>query len=90
MLAQAMGEADDRDKDEEMFDIQNRIRTDPLSFVADLEDLLDRFEGDSKIFRDLSGMRLMTGEGKAAVEECIRYMYTVPAVDALEWSDVLT
>jgi hypothetical protein len=89
VLAQTMGVADDRDKDKEIFDIQNRIRTDPLSFIDDLEDLLDRFEGDTKIFKDLSGLRLSSGEGKAAVNECITYMKTASDVSALKWSDVL-
>ena len=80
-------EAMDRAKDREIFDIQNRIRTDPLSFVADLEDLLDRYNVDTGTY--LSSTGWVKYIDHAALQECIEYMKTVPAVPALKWSVAL-
>jgi hypothetical protein len=68
-----------------MFNIQNRIRTNPLSFIDDLNDLLNSFVDDKHYIKD--GIRWSTWEGPAAVEECIEYMKTAMAVGALKWSD---
>jgi hypothetical protein len=68
-----------------MFNIQNRIRTNPLSFIDDLNDLLNSFVDDKHYIKD--GVRWKTKEGPAAVEGCIEYMKTATAVGALKWSD---
>jgi uncharacterized protein YkwD len=71
-----------------MFDIQNRIRTNPTSFIDDLNELLDSFvDGTDDYIKD--GIRWSTWEGTDAVEECIEFMQTATAVGALKWSDSL-
>jgi uncharacterized protein YkwD len=71
-----------------MFDIQNRIRTNPKSFIPDLVELLESFvDGTDNYIKD--GIRWSTFEGTAAVAECIAYMQFATPVGALKWSDSL-
>ena len=62
------------EKDKEVHKIVNQLRKDPNSFIKHLEDFLKRFEGNSKIYKNLSGDRISTNEGKAAIKEAINVL----------------
>jgi uncharacterized protein YkwD len=53
----------------EVFDGLNALRLNPRGHVAPLESMLERFRGD--IYTTLSGRRIRTNEGPAAVQEAI-------------------
>lgn len=59
----------------------NRLRADPSSFVPDLEDWLERFDGE--LLRRPGEVTLRTREGKAAVEEAIAFLKSARPAPAL-------
>ena len=62
------------EKDKEIHKIVNQLREDPNSFIKHLEDFLKRFEGKGKVYKDLSGARITSNEGPAAVREAIKVL----------------
>ena len=56
--------------DKEVFLSQNKLRTDPKSYLPWLKDRLSKFNG-KMIVRGQSKSNLMTHEGPSAVEEAI-------------------
>ena len=70
--------------DLDVFKAHNEIRTDPKSFIAELEAMLPGFEGN--LFKRPGSINLMTNEGPAAVQECIEFLKKQEAMPALTWS----
>jgi uncharacterized protein YkwD len=62
------------------------MRTNPASFIPDLEEMLCRFEG--KYYKKPGTPLLQdTHEGTAAVLELIEFLKTAKPVKPLEWDD---
>lgn len=72
--------------DIQVFKWQNKMRTDPQSFIPDLEAMLPRFDGLT-YNRPNNPVALSTDEGAAVVQELIDYLKTVEPTHALEWDD---
>ena len=58
--------------DRQIFEVQNKIRTDPRSCIPHLQEMLNRFEGD--LLKQPGKTTLRTKEGKSAVNEAIEYL----------------
>jgi len=70
----------------DLFKFHNEMRTNPTSFVVDLEEMLPRFNG--KIYtRPNDPVLLSTNEGAGAIQELIDFLKTVEPLKALEWDD---
>jgi len=62
------------------------MRTNPKSFIPDLEVMLPRFNG--KMYtRPNDPVLLSTNEGARAIQELIDFLKTVEPLPALEWDD---
>ena len=72
----------------EVLDCQNKLRTDPTSFVPYLESMLDNFDG--KIYKTPGKIDLLTKEGAAVVKETIKFLKKVKPIQALSYSKALT
>lgn len=60
------------------------MRTNPKAFVPFLEDQLTRFlADDEKRYTNVKGQKILTSEGKPAVQELIDFLKKQPAVHAL-------
>ena len=64
--------SDVQELDRQVFELANRLRADPRSFIPYLQEMLGRFEGDS--LRQPGKTTLRTKEGPAAVNEAIEYL----------------
>ena len=73
--------------DSEIYELQNRLRADPRSFIPYLQEMLNRFEGD--LLRQPGKTTLRTKEGPAAVNEAIEYLNRVEPVRKLRWQEQL-
>ena len=62
------------------------MRTDPKSFIPFLKDRLSRFDDSGMRYLRDDGIFMRTQEGKAAVEEAIRFLENVEPCSPLEWS----
>lgn len=62
------------------------MRTNPKSFIPDLEEMLPRFNGNMYT-RPNDPVLLATQEGAAAVQELIDYLGQASPVEPLEWDD---
>ena len=71
-----------------IFDLQNKIRTNPKSFVAYLERSLKRFHGDIYTTED-GHSAIRTEEGQVAFVEAIEFLRSQRPLPALKWSDEL-
>lgn len=58
--------------DQEIFELTNRLRADPRSFIPLLQEMLSRFEGD--LLKQPGKTTLRTKEGPAAVQEAMDYL----------------
>jgi uncharacterized protein YkwD len=68
----------------------NDVRTDPASFVPDLEAMKANFGGtDGKLYSPPGQTAIMTQEGVVPVDEAIAFLNAATALDALEWDQYL-
>jgi len=65
-------ESEYRTIDNEIFTEQNKLRADPKSYVDKLKAMLPDFT--DKVFKETGKAPITTTEGKAAVEEAIKYL----------------
>ena len=65
---------------------QNEMRTNPKSFIPDLEEMLPRFNGNMYT-RPGDPVLLSTNEGAAAVQELIDFLKNMSPLEPLEWDD---
>jgi len=72
--------------DLEVFRQHNELRTNPQSFIPDLEEMIPRFNGNMYT-RPNDPVLLQTNEGPAAVQDLIDYLKTAVPIDALEWDE---
>ena len=71
-----------------IFELQNKIRVNPKSFIATLEASLNRFKGD--IYTTDDGCSaIVTEEGPMAFIEAIEFLRAQKPVRPLKWSDEL-
>ena len=75
--------------DREFFIQQNKMRTNPKSFIPILEDYIKRFDSTGYIVSRDGKPRLRTQEGVAAVREAIEFLKTQAPVPALVWNHKL-
>ena len=75
--------------DQEFWKFQNMLRTNPKDFIPFLEDWLARFEGDTKIYKDVQGNQITTTDGKPAVQGLIDFLKLQEAISPLNWADPL-
>lgn len=80
-----MQKKDWRQFDQEIFEIQNKIRGNPRTFISYLEKCLTRFEGKILYSEDKSG-GIETHEGPAAYKDAIEFLKAQPPVPFLKWS----
>eukprot|EP00924_Labyrinthula_sp_SR-Ha-C_P014015 augustus_masked-scaffold_5-processed-gene-20.20-mRNA-1 protein AED:1.00 eAED:1.00 QI:0/-1/0/0/-1/1/1/0/693 len=73
--------------DKLLWECINDFRTDPESVLSLLEERLDQFVPGTKNYEISETERIVTQEGKAAVEEAIRFMTRVKPLSPLAWSD---
>ena len=59
--------------DREIFELMNRVRTDPKAFVPHLQDMIGRFEANN-LLKQPGKTTLRTKEGPAAVNEAIDFL----------------
>ena len=74
------------DFDKEVHKWQNEMRTNPKSFIPDLQAMLPRFNGNMYT-RPGDPVLLATQEGAAAVQELIDFLGTASPLEPLEWDD---
>ena len=76
--------------DKELFNLLNKTRADPHSFIPHLQKLLECFEGD--VLKREGKTNLRTNEGPKAVKEAIEYLQTKAekVTEPLRWSEELT
>ena len=74
--------------DQEVFAAHNAVRTTPLSFVADLEALVPRFDGNL-LKNDETHVHIRTNEGVAAVNECINFLKEAQPLQPLVWNQLM-
>ena len=72
--------------DRDVFENQNLLRTQPLSFIPDLQARLASFEGN---LLKKNGCNIMTNEGPAAVQEAIAALQQQQPLPALQWHEFL-
>ena len=71
-----------------IFDLQNKVRQNPQSFIGYLERSLGRFNGD--IYTSEDGCTaIRTEEGPVAFVEAIEFLRAQKPVSPLKWSDEL-
>lgn len=68
---------------------QNEMRTNPKSFIPDLEEMLPRFNGNMYT-RPNDPVLLSTNEGAAVVQELIEYLKTAEPLEPVEWDDLIS
>ena len=74
--------------DRQIFEFQNKVRTDPAGVAADwLTPRLENF--DDRLMRQADGVMLMTHEGAEAVEEAIAVLNAQAPLAPLIWDDEL-
>ena len=78
---------DVRDLDKQIFELQNKLRSDPRSFIPYLQEWLGRFEGD--LLKQPGKTTLRTKEGPAAVQEAIEYLNRIEPVRTLRFNEEL-
>ena len=76
--------SDVQELDRQIFELANRLRGDPRSFIPYLQEMLGRFDGDS--LRQPGKTTLRTKEGPAAVNEAIEYLNRAEPVRMLRWN----
>lgn len=83
-----MQKRDWRQFEQEIFEIQNKIRSNPKTFIAHLEKCLMRFEGKILYSEDKTG-GIETHEGPAAYKDAIEFLKLQPSVPILKWSSAM-
>ena len=76
------------ENDAQIFDLMNKLRDDPKSFIPHLQEMLGRFEGD--MLKQPGKTTLRTKEGPAAVNEAIEYLNRISTVRPLRWHEELS
>ena len=71
----------------EVFECQNKLRTDPTYFVSHLESKLEYFDGD--VLRIPGEIGLRTKEGPDAIKEAIDFLKNAEPINALIMSKAL-
>ena len=80
--------ADVAELDWSVYIVQNKLRTEPASFIPYLEEMLTYFDG--KILKVPGKIQITTAEGAPAVEEAIEYLKNAEPLNALSWNDGLS
>ena len=75
------------DLDRQVFELQNKLRADPRSFIPYLQEMLSRFDGD--LLKQPGKTTLRTKEGPSAVNEAIEYLGRTESARQLRWSGEL-
>jgi uncharacterized protein YkwD len=75
-----------QERDLDILDTTNALRTSPASYINKLQAMLPRFSGN---LYDGPYGRVLTKEGRSAVEEAIAYLSTKTAVTELTWNRYL-
>lgn len=76
--------------DKDVFELHNQVRTQPTSFIYQLENYMKLFDEEQKIYIKRDGRATTkTSEGVAAVEEAIEFLKKCKAVRPLTWSSLL-
>ena len=70
-----------------IFELINKLRTDPKSFIPECENLMERFEDD--LLKHPGKTTLRTKEGQEAVKEAIEYLKKIEPVGALKFNTEL-
>ena len=83
-----MKKKDWRQFEQEIFEIQNKIRGNPKSFIVYLDKCLTRFEGKILYSEDKMG-GIETHEGSAAYRDAIEFLKVQPPVAALKQSSAM-
>ena len=78
---------DVRDIDKQIFELQNRLRADPRSFIPHCQEYLSRFEGD--LLKQPGKTTLRTKEGASAVQEAIEHLNKQQPVRTLRFNEEL-
>ena len=73
---------------QETFEQHNLLRSNPTSFVPDLESLLKLFKG--QILYKPGEIPLMTNEGPNAIKECIQFLKSAKPLPEFKWIDELS
>ena len=73
--------------DKQIFDLVNKLRQDPKTFVPHLQEMLGRFEG--LLLKQPGKTTLRTKEGPAAVQDAIEYLNRQKGVRELRWNEEL-
>ena len=73
---------------QDIFELQNKIRKDPRCFITHLEKVSRRFTG-LKLYNENNTDYLMTKEGVKAYQDGIKFLKNQRAMKPLEWSDDL-
>jgi uncharacterized protein YkwD len=69
--------------DRQIFDLVNKLRTDPKSFVPHLQEMAKRFDGF--LMKQPGKTTLRTKEGQAAVQEAIQHIQSLKPLNPLKW-----
>lgn len=73
--------------DHEVFKWHNALRTNPLAFIPKLELMKDRFV--IRTYKEQRKKDVLTIEGPKCVEDLIEFLRKQPAVEPLQWDDML-
>ena len=71
--------------DKEVFEWNNKCRTDPKCLIPHLQEMITQFDGE--IRKIPGGVNLRTKEGTAVVEELIAYLNTAAPMKELKWHE---
>ena len=70
---------------QDVFKAQNKVRTNPSSFIPQLNEMAKLFKGND--YYKPGEITLMTQEGASAVNELIRFLEKAHPLSSLSWSD---
>jgi hypothetical protein len=79
--------SDVAEMDRQIFELVNRVRSDPKLFVPHLQEMLGRFEGF--LMKQPGKTTLRTKEGAPAVKEAIEYLNKLSSTRQLKWHNEL-
>ncbi|EAR94566.1 SCP-like extracellular protein (macronuclear) [Tetrahymena thermophila SB210] len=72
----------------EVFQEQNRVRTNPTSYIPYLQEMLTQFKG--MVLHKPNEIPLRTNEGPGAVQDCINYLRSLKPLHPYQWDDNMT
>lgn len=75
--------ADVDEMDRQIFDLVNKVRSDPKSLVKSLEEQINRFDGF--LMKQPGKTTLRTKEGVAAVKAAIEFLNQAKPVREIKW-----